>query len=308
MLIKWTLLLLVVALWATASSAAAQDDFESGIEHGFADHDGVRIHFVRAGQGPLVVMLHGFPDYWYTWRHQIEALSEDHTVVAMDLRGYNKSDQPEGVAAYAMQELIGDVVAVIRAQGRDRATIVGHDWGAAIAWQFAMFVPDMTERLVILSVPHPSGFLREMASNAEQQENSQYARNFQEEGAHESLTAEGLAAWVTDEGARARYVEAFRRSSFEGMLHYYKANYPRSGGASGAAGVPAIPTSWPKISCPVLVLHGRQDQALNARGHSNTWEAVDGEMTLVMFPDAGHFLQQEQPERVSRILRDWLAR
>ena len=149
------------------------------VQHGYADSNGVKIHYATIGEGPLVVMIHGFPDFWYSWRHQMEGLAEDFQVVAVDQRGYNRSDQPEGVENYDMRLLVGDIVAVIQHLGRQRATIVGHDWGGAVAWQFALNVPQMTENLIILNLPHPNGMAREMANNAEQQANSEYARNFQ---------------------------------------------------------------------------------------------------------------------------------
>ncbi len=123
-------------------------DLMDRVEHGYADSNGVKIHYASIGEGPLVVMIHGFPDFWYSWRHQMEVLSSDFQVVAIDQRGYNKSDQPDGDENYDMRYLVGDVAAVIRHLGRDKATIVGHDWGGAVAWQFAFHVPQMTERLM----------------------------------------------------------------------------------------------------------------------------------------------------------------
>ena len=278
------------------------------VEHHYAENDGVKIHYVTAGEGPLVVMVHGFPDYWYTWRDQMRALSSTYRVAALDLRGYNRSDKPMGVAAYAMPLLIGDVLAVIDDLGEEKAIVVGHDWGAAISWYLAMLNADVVDRLVILSVPHPSGFAREMSSNAEQQKNTQYARDFQEEGAHESLTAEKLASWVTDDDARERYVEAFQRSDFEAMLHYYKANYPKSSPAAGTASSPAPAPKWPRIQAPTLVIHGLQDKALNARGHAHCWEWIEADTTLVMLPEAGHFIQQDESERLTREIVGWLQR
>jgi len=144
----------------------------------------VKIHYASLGpkdaaSAPLVVMIHGFPDFWYSWRHQMSALSDRFQVVAIDQRGYNLSDKPEGVERYDMRLLVADVAAVIRHLGRDKATIVGHDWGGAVAWQFALFMPQMTENLVILNLPHPNGLLRELRSNKDQIANSEYARNFQ---------------------------------------------------------------------------------------------------------------------------------
>lgn len=115
-------------------------------QEGFVDSDGVKIHYVTSGKGPLVVLLHGFPDYWYTWRDQIPALAKHYQVVAIDLRGYNKSDQPQDVANYAVEKLVGDVEAVIKHFKCDKAVIVGHDWGGFIAWTFAMTHPDRTDR------------------------------------------------------------------------------------------------------------------------------------------------------------------
>ncbi|MFT7479545.1 MAG: pimeloyl-ACP methyl ester carboxylesterase, partial [Gammaproteobacteria bacterium] len=162
----------------TAPAYSADDYLLSQVEHHYADSDGVKIHYAAIGEGPLVVMIHGFPDYWYTWRHQMMALADDFRVLAIDQRGYNLSGQPEGVEAYDMQLLVADVAAVIRDAGAEKASIVGHDWGGAVAWTFAMYEPEMTEKLVILNLPHPNGMARELAENAEQKANSQYARNF----------------------------------------------------------------------------------------------------------------------------------
>src|SRR5262249_19691976 len=122
-------------------------------EEGFADSQGVKIHYVTLGKGPLLVLLHGFPDYWYTWRDQMPALARHFQVVAIDLRGFNKSDKPEGMENYKLDKVVEDVSAVLRRFQRDRAVIVGHDWGGAVAWGFAMAHPDRTERLVLLNLP-----------------------------------------------------------------------------------------------------------------------------------------------------------
>ena len=159
------------------------------LKHGYADSAGVKIHYVTAGEGPLLVMIHGFPDYWYTWRAQIPELSKHYQVVAIDQRGYNKSDQPKGVDNYRMEKLTGDVRAVIRHFEQDSAVIVGHDWGGAVAWTFAMQYPRMTDRLVILNLPHLHGLQRELATNPDQQKASAYARFFQTPEAASLLTA-----------------------------------------------------------------------------------------------------------------------
>ena len=127
-----SIMLFGLLLLATTVTVAANDApcaLEQEVSHHYADNNGVKIHYVKVGSGPLVVMIHGFPDYWYSWRHQMHGLKDDFTVVAIDQRGYNRSDQPEGIDAYAMQNLVGDVVSVIRDTGAQRATVVGHDWG-----------------------------------------------------------------------------------------------------------------------------------------------------------------------------------
>ena len=136
-----------------ASSPTSGDDSNLGTD-GYADSGDVKIHYVTMGEGPLLVMIHGFPDYWYTWRAQMPALAKQFKVVAIDQRGYNKSGQPEGVQNYAMEKLVDDVKAVVEHFGRKQATIIGHDWGGAVAWSFAMGHPEMTDRLVILNLPH----------------------------------------------------------------------------------------------------------------------------------------------------------
>ena len=290
-------------------SAQPADVFDR-VKHGYAPSDGgVKIHYASLGEGPLVVMIHGFPDFWYSWRHQMEALSGQFQVVAIDQRGYNLSDKPKGVENYDMRLLVGDVAAVIRHLGRDRATIVGHDWGGMVAWQFAMNLPQMTQNLVILNLPHPAGLLRELRSNPEQIANSEYARNFQRLPPTDPtvffgrpMTADTLSGWVTDPAARKRYVEAFGRSDFEAMLNYYKRNYPST---SGAAAPPA--PDFPKVKAPVLMFHGLADRALHSDGLSGTWNWVEKDFTLVTIPAASHFVQQDAADLVSSTLKAWLA-
>lgn len=298
-------LLLISSLLLTASAAAA----ELAVSHHYADNQGVKIHYASAGTGPLVVFVHGFPDFWYSWRHQMAGLSDRFRVVALDQRGYNLSGRPEGVANYAMPNLVADVAAVVRHAGAERATIVGHDWGGAVAWQFAFNLPELTERLVILNLPHPRGMARELAGNPEQRANSAYAKRFREGGPDdpdilfgEPMTAERLAGWVADDAARPRYVDAFQRSDFAAMLNFYKANYP----ALPDPGAPAPLPETPRVRVPVLVFHGLDDQALHSDGLNNTWDWIDADLTLVTVPGAGHFVQQDAAALVTDTLRWWL--
>jgi len=296
--------LAILGAAAAASATAGAAKRGPAFTDRYATNGGVKIHYVTAGKGPLVVMLHGFPDYWATWRPLMTALAPAYCVAALDLRGYNLSDKPQGEAAYAMPNLIGDVAAVIAAEGQKDAIVVGHDWGAAIAWYVAINRPDLVRRLVIMSVPHPAGFVREMTSNKDQQTNSQYARDFQQPGFEKNLTAEGLAGWVKDPAARPGYVEAFKRSDFTAMLNYYRANYPRATAGDGAA---AAPPPLAPVKAPVLVIHGMQDKALNAAGHAGTWDHVRADTTILMIPNADHFVQHDAEALVNRTIKDWLA-
>jgi len=284
-------------VFAIAARGAAID---AKVKDGYADSNGVKIHYASAGSGPLMVMIHGFPDFWYSWRDQMAALSDSYQCVAIDQRGYNLSDKPKGVENYAMKLLVGDVAAVVKSLGRDKAIIVGHDWGGMVAWNFALAHPEMTDKLIILNLPHPRGLSRELAHNPEQQKNSQYARNFQQPDAAAKVTAEGLARRIADPEARAKYLEAFQRSDIEAMLNYYKANYPREPYQEDTS--PLV-----KVQMPVLMFHGLKDTALLAGALNNTWEWIGQDLTLVTIPSAGHFVQNDAPELVSKTMRAWLS-
>jgi epoxide hydrolase 4 len=299
---------LILAMFAVAAPSLAKvappKDLWERVEHHDADSSGVKIHYVALGKGPLIVMIHGFPDFWYTWRKQMEVLGAHYRVIAVDQRGYDLSDRPAGIEQYAMPLLVNDIGAVIKAEGRSNAVIVGHDWGGAVAWTLAMTHPEWIQALVILNLPHPSGIQREIKTNPEQRKNSQYAFNFQKPGAEKTLSAEKLAAWVKDDAARAHYIEAFNRSDFEAMLNYYRANYPHPDQDSAAL----APSPLPKVAVPVLEFHGLGDQALLPGALSGTWDLVEKDFTLVTIPGAGHFVQQDAPDLVTTTMSDWLGR
>jgi len=289
----WWLSPLLLALLAAPCPA------QSLGEDGYVDSGDVKIHYVTLGKGPLLVLIHGFPDYWYSWRDQMPELAKHFRVVAIDQRGYNKSGQPKGVENYALDKLVADVDAVVKHFQADKAVIVGHDWGGLVAWAYAMQHPDRTDRLVVLNLPHPKGMSRELANNPQQQKNSQYARNFQKEGAEKVLSPELLALWVKEPDARKHYVEAFKRSSLEGMLNYYRANYPKEPYKDDR--------TFPPVKCPVLMIHGLKDQYLLPGALNDTWKWVEGEFTLVTLPQAGHFVHRDAADVVTRKLLRWLT-
>jgi pimeloyl-ACP methyl ester carboxylesterase len=210
-----------------------------------------------------------------------------------------------------MPLLLDDVAAVIRHRGREKAIVVGHDWGGAIAWYFALNRPEMVEKLVILNLPHLNGLVRELWNNPKQYENSAYARAFQEKDPSAPdvffgmpMTPETLSGWVRDPEAKKRYVEAFSKSDFAAMLSYYKMNYPRV--TPGGTPPPAPPL--PKAQMPVLMFHGLRDEALLSDGLNNTWDWLEKDLTLVTIPGAGHFVQQDASELVTKTMKWWLLR
>jgi len=237
------------------------------------------------------------------------ALAKHFHVVAIDQRGYNLSDQPEGVENYKTDKLVADLVAVVKHFGPGKAVIVGHDWGGLVAWTFAMTHPELTDRLIVLNLPHPRGLLREIATNPNQQKNSQYARDFQKPDAAQHVKVEYLTGWVKDPEARKVYLAALKRSSLEGMLNYYKAKLPTQlpDDKDRAGAQPAVP-AFPAVTCPVLLIHGLKDQALLPGALNDTWNWVEKDLTLVTIPGAGHFVQQDAADLVTRTIVAWLNR
>jgi epoxide hydrolase 4 len=306
----------LLAGWTQASAqtpepAAPASSLLSGAEEGFVDSGDVKIHYVSLGkkEDPLLVMIHGFPDFWYSWRAQMPALAKRFHVVAIDQRGYNLSGQPEGVENYKTEKLVGDLAAVVTHFGPGKAVIVGHDWGGMVAWTFAMTHPELTDRLIVLNLPHPRGLFRELTTNPNQQKNSQYARDFQKPDAAKHLSAGALTFWVKDPEARQVYLAALKRSSMEGMLNYYKANYPPSSpDEKDRPAAAAVMPTLPNVKCSVLLIHGLKDQFLLPGALNDTWNWLDKDLTLVTIPGAGHFVHQDDADLVTRSMVAWLNR
>lgn len=295
--------LLIIASTALTVSIATAQEFADTVEHKYAENEGVSIHYAKAGSGPLAVFIHGFPDFWYSWRHQMEGLSDTHTVVALDTRGYNLSDQPQALEDYDMSKLIGDVAAVIESEGRDEAVIIGHDWGGGIAWSFAAARPDLTSKLIIINLPHVKKLAQELAKFEDQHRNSTYARNFQREDSHEAISTARLATSLSrgDPVLLEKYTEAFGRSSANAMMNYYRANFPREPYNDAAF------LNIARIQAPVLQFHGLDDTALLPGSLNNTWEELDQTWTLMTIPGTGHFPHHDRPEAVTNMMKAWLA-
>ncbi len=167
-----------------------------GFADGYFDRDGVRIHYVEEGSGELVLMLHGFPQFWWLWRAQLDDLGQDHHAVAADMRGYNLSSAPQEVEAYRMRHLLGDVRGLVEHLGAERFTLVGHDWGGIVAWAFAIKHPELLARLVICDAPPPFTWGRELERTPRQREAVRYMEDLSKPAplAEELLTSNDYAA------------------------------------------------------------------------------------------------------------------
>jgi pimeloyl-ACP methyl ester carboxylesterase len=278
---------------------------ESSVTHRYADLAEVRLHYVEAGAGPLVVLLHGFPDHWYGWRNQIPALAAaGFRVVAPDLRGYNLSDKPRDLRAYRAEALAGDVAGLIRAAGAERARVVGHDWGAGVAWLFAMAHPVSLERLAVLNGPHPARLQRALMSSPAQLARSWYMLFFQIPWLPEvvfrardhaivrwSLTTEPTRAGAFTKDDLDRHADALAQpGALTGMINYYR-----------AAARPSLMPRLARIDAPVLSIWGDSDPHL-ARELAVPGEKWVPNVRVERIPGASHWVQHDAPERVNDLL------
>jgi pimeloyl-ACP methyl ester carboxylesterase len=305
------------------------------IEHRVVETNGIRLHCAVGGSGPLVIFLHGFPEFWYSWRHQLAALEPHFQVVAPDLRGYNESDKPAGVQAYDLPVLVDDVAGLIAAFGAREAVIVGHDWGGGIAWQFAMDRPQLTRKLVVMNCPHLAIFGEAFRSNLKQLFKSWYMFFFQLPVAPEISL--GLAhAWPIANNMRSNavqkdaitdeYIEKLRDACMRpGVLHsavnYYRAAFrndrfsgrlppPVRRFLYGDRDFPAVPASlheWPTISSPTMLIWGEQDFALEKSLTYGMDPLFTAPPRIEYVPDSGHWVPQEKAQRVNELLLDFLG-
>jgi pimeloyl-ACP methyl ester carboxylesterase len=272
--------------------------------------EGIRLHWVEAGEGPLVVLLHGFPEFWYSWRRQISSLAgRGFRVVAPDQRGYNRSGKPRGTRHYHMDHLVADVAGLVDHLGRREALIAGHDWGGVVAWSLAYRHPELVRRLAILNAPHPAGY-RELLFRSDQLLRSWYVFFFQLPYLPEKwIRRDDYAvlermlrgdpvrenAFTSDDVAA--YREALDRpGALTAALNWYRANL---GVAEIVGAAATIPTGPPAM--PVLLLWGMQDRYLSPRLAAHT-EMFGADVRVVRIAEASHWIQADAPERVNREL------
>ena len=266
------------------------------------DVDGVGIEYEVTGEGPPVMLLHGFPDSGRLWRHQVPALAEaGFKVIVPDLRGYGRSDKPPEVAAYTMDLLVGDVLAVMAAAGAERAHVVGHDWGAGLAWAIASVAAERVDHLVALSVGHPATFF---ADGFEQNEKSWYILLFQfKEIAEQWLSGDGWAnfrAWARHPDADAAIAELEADGSLTPGLNYYRANIPPEVFVQSGL-------EFPPVQAPTMGVWSSGDVALTEGQMTSSASNVAGSWRYERLDGPGHWLQLEAPDEVNRLLVDFLS-
>jgi pimeloyl-ACP methyl ester carboxylesterase len=283
-----------------------------GIElrEGYAEVDDQSLHYVEAGEGPLVILLHGFPEFWFGWRSQIAPLAASgYRVVAADTRGYNLSSKPEDFKAYGVDELADDIQGLIRELGADSAHIVGHDWGGTIAWTLAMNHPEVVERLAILNAAHPRR-LSEGLKNPNQLRKSWYFFFFATPGLPEEVVH--LRDWhffrhflheanpPYTEQEFERYVEAWSQpGAAAGMINYYRASVRQSQKEALAKLRP--------LSAPTLVIWGEGDSYLGADLAEPDKDDVPNLDRVERLPDASHWVHHDEADRVNKLLTDFFG-
>jgi epoxide hydrolase 4 len=282
----------------------------SSFQEGYADVGDVRLHYVEAGDGPLVLLLHGFPEFWFGWRLQIEPLAAaGFRVVAPDLRGYNLSSKPDGVAAYRADQVAADIRGLIGKLGAESALFVGHDWGGSVAWVTAMQHPEVVDRLAILDAAHPRK-LNEALKTPGQLRRSWYFFFFQPPAVTESIVRadnwrffrrflrDAQPPYTSEE--MSRYIDAWSQpGAANGMINYYRAAVRQSSKSPAAQIRP--------IAAPTLVIWGERDRYLGPMLAEPHREDVPNLERVVRLPNASHWVHHDEHERVNQLLIDFFA-
>lgn len=321
--VRTTSTLVAAALACTLALAAADKKEKTPmLKDQYAEVNGVRLHYVTAGKGPLVIFLHGFPEFWYEWKHQLEDFGKDHLAVAPDMRGYNLSAKPSEVDQYQMKYLVEDVRALAEHLGHKKFILVGHDWGGAVAWAFGIAHPEYLEKLVIVNAPHPGVFMRELRDNPDQQKASQYMLMFRGEKAEETLSANnyallvgavlgsGLKSGAFTEDDKKAYIEAWSKpGALTGGLNYYRAARvgPPAGENAPASGNFGMDMSQLMVKAPTLVIWGEKDTAL-LTGNLEGLDKFVPSLTIKRIPEGSHWVIHEKPDEVDGFIRDFIGK
>jgi pimeloyl-ACP methyl ester carboxylesterase len=283
----------------------------------FAEVNGIRLHYARAGQGRLILFAHGFPEFWFQWRRQLDEFERDFLVAAPDLRGYNLSDKPTDIGQYEISFIVDDLRALAAHLGQEKFVLVGHDWGGVMCWVLAARYPQAVEKLVILNAPHPAVFARELRENAAQREASQYVLLFRSSAAEGLLSSNNFAVLeervlgdalrrnTLTESERQAYLEAWSRpGALTGGLNYYRALRPDAATLEELSSALDLGMAV-RVTVPTLVIWGEQDRALLTGNLSGIEEFVPN-VRVHRIPDASHWVVQEQPDVVNRLIREFV--
>ncbi len=281
------------------------------LQHDFIPVNGIRLHVAQAGpqNGPPVILLHGFPEFWYGWRHQIDPLAQaGFRVIVPDQRGYNLSDKPPEVSDYTLDRLAQDITGLMDALGYERVFLAGHDWGAAVTWHIASTAPQRLEKFAILNVPHPAVMTRTLRRSPRQLLKSWYIFFFQWRRLSEWLLSRqdysGLLAMLQASARAGTFspidLQAYRQAyqqpgALPAMLNWYRAAF-RAGVRPGSG--PAPPSA---IQVPALILWGARDAALS-REMARPSADLCAHSQLVFYENATHWVQHDEAEDVTRRL------
>jgi epoxide hydrolase 4 len=282
---------------------------------------GIRLHYASAGDPdkPLLLCLHGFPEFWSAWEPVLPLLADRFHAVAPDLRGFNLSSKPPEVRAYGARELVKDIDGLAAALGHERFDLAGHDWGGALAWTYAIHRPRQVRRLVIFNAPHPVPFARMLAGDPAQQAASRYMNWLRRPGSEERLAENDFArldqffaeaggsGWFAGD-TRAAYHRAWSQpGALTGGVNYYRASpfHPPTDTDPGAARLALDPNDF-VVDVPTLVIWGERDRAL-LPGLLDGLEAVVPALRIERLPACSHWLLHEQPGRIAGLIRDFLG-
>ena len=286
---------------------------ELAVKFQFVETNGIRLHCAVAGaenrNRGTIVLLHGFPEFWYSWRNQIPILARKWRVVAPDLRGFNLSAKPEGVEQYAVKKIVADVAGLILALGDEPVVLVGHDWGGAVSWPVAAYHAPLVRKLIILNGPHPSTYTREILHNPAQRLAAQYILKLRDPRAEALLSEDNFRrlrrmTGVAEEHA-AKYIEAWSQpGALTASLNYYRAMRvppPLPDEVVGVVKLPELP-----VAVPALVIWGEKDEAVLASNLDGLEEYVP-KLTVRRIAHATHWVHQEAVEEVNEVIGNFLV-
>lgn len=285
------------------------------LQHEFATANGIRIHYVTTGIGPLVVLLHGFPQFWFAWRYQIPELAKQFKVVAPDLRGYGDTDKPLKVSDYRTSILAEDIACLIKAIGYEKAHIVGHDWGGGIAWMMALKHPQVIDRLVVINCPHPKIFFRALRSNPNQIKRSWYIFMLQLPYIPELIFRLSPKTFLkhvfkgnsirreafSNEDIEKYAKELMKPDALTSAINYYRAAFRNISSSR------EVESSEKRIETPTLLIWGEDDFALGQELTLGMEPLFKNSFRIHYIPHCGHWVNEEQPELVNQVLMEYLA-